>query len=132
VRELRRLQAEQAVLQETLKAGRDEQARIQQEATEAKERVGALREEAAKEEDAIATAGALQHLLRGNVDAAQPFFAQVITLCQLRRTRPGLFPNFETNLSAAIQAQVRQFLARISETPPAALAPGSADPSANG
>ena len=132
VQELRRLQAEQAVLQETLKAGRDEQARIQQEATEAKERVGALREEAAKEEDAIATAGALQHLLRGNVDAAQPFFAQVITLCQLRRTRPGLFPNFETNLSAAIQAQVRQFLARISETPPAALAPGSADPSANG
>ncbi len=132
LQELRRLQAEQAVLRETLKASRDEQARIQQEATEAKERVGALREEAAKEEDAIATAGALQHLLRGNVDAAQPFFAQVITLCQLRRTRPGLFPNFEASLSAAIQAQVRQFLARISETPPAALAPGSADPSANG
>jgi hypothetical protein len=131
IQKLRRLQAEQAVLQETLKASRDEHARIQQEAIEAKERVAALREEAANQEDAIATAGALEHFFRGNLDAADPFFAKVATLRQLRRTRPGQFPNFETGLAVAIQAQLRQFLTRISE---AALAPpalGSTGPSAN-
>jgi len=131
LQELRRLQADQAVLRETLKAGRDEQARIEQEETAARARVAALREEAAKEEDAIATAGAFEQFLHGNPDAAHTFFAKVITLHQLRRTRPGQFPNFETGLSVAIQAQVRQFLARISETAPAAPAPGSAGPSAN-
>lgn len=131
-RELRRLRAEQAGVQETLEAGHDEQARIRQEQTEARARVAALREEAAKQEDAIATALALQHFLLGNLDAAHPFFAQVTTLHQLRRTRPGQSPNFETTLSAAIQTQVRQFLTRICEAPLAPPAPGPVGPSANG
>ncbi len=130
--ELGRLQAEQVALQETLKVGRDEQTRTQQEETKARERVAALREEAAKEEDAMATALALQHFLLGNLDAAHPFFAKVNIVHQLLRTRPGQFPNFETTLSAAIQAQVRQFLTRICEAPLAAPAPGSTSPSANG
>jgi hypothetical protein len=132
LQELRRRQAEQALLEETLKASRDEFARIQQEAAEAKERVAALREEAATQEDAIATTGALEQFFRGNLAAADPFFAKVATLRQLRRTRPGQFPNFETALSVAIQAQVRQFLTRISETPATAPELGSAGPSKNG
>jgi hypothetical protein len=132
VQDLRRLQAEQAVLHETLTASRDEQARIQQEAIEATERVAALREEAAKRADAIATAGALEQFFHGNLDAADPFLAKVAILRQLRRTRPGQFPNFEISLSVAIQAQMRQFLTQISEAPPAAPAPGSAGPSADG
>jgi len=130
--ELRRLQAEQAALQETLKASRDEQARIEQEETEARARVTALREEAAQAEDAIVTARAIQHLFLGNLDAADPFFAKVITLRHLRRTRPGLFPGFETMLSAGIQAQVRQFLSRICEGPLGAPPPGAVGPAANG
>ncbi len=130
--ELRRLQAEQAALQETLKAGRDEQARIEQQQTEARARVAALREEAAKEEDTIATALAFQHFLLGNLDTSDPFFSKVIILHQLRRARPGQFPRFETILSAAIQAQARQFLTRICEAPLAAPTSDSADPSANG
>lgn len=130
--ELRRLQAEQAVLQEILKAGRDEQALVEQEETEARARVTTLREDAAKADDAMAAARALQHLFLGNLDAADPFFAKVITLRQLRRTRPGQFPEFEAMLSVAIQGQVRQFLARICEAPLAAPAPGAVGPSANG
>jgi hypothetical protein len=130
--ELRHLQAEQAALQEILKAGRDEQARIEQEETEARARVTALREEAAQADDAMATARALQYLLLGNLNAADPFFAKVITLRQLRRTRPGLFPGFETMLSVGIQAHVRQFLSRICEAPLATPAPGAVGPSANG
>jgi hypothetical protein len=130
--ELRRRQAEQALLEETLKASRDESARIQQEAAEAKERVAALREEAATQEGTIATAEALEQLLRGNLAAADPFFAKVATLRQLRRTRPGQFPGFETMLSDAIQARVRQFLSRICTAPLAASAPDAVGPSANG
>ncbi len=130
--ELRQLQAGQTALQEILTAGRDEQARIDQEETATRVRVAALREEAAKAEDALATAGALQHFFLGNLDAADPFFAKVITLRQLRRTRPGLFPGFETMLSVAIQAQVRQFLSRICEAPLAPPARGAVGPAANG
>ena len=125
-------QAEQAALQEILTAGRDQQARIEQEETAARARVATLREDAAKAEDALATARALQHFLLGNLDAADPFFAKVITLRQLRRTRPGQFPEFEAMLSVAIQGQVRQFLSRICEAPLAAPAPGAVGPSANG
>ncbi|HZP39430.1 MAG TPA: hypothetical protein VFE48_23305 [Methylomirabilota bacterium] len=130
LQELRQRQAEQALLEETLKASRDEFARIQQEAAEAKERVAALREKAATQEDAIATTGALEQFFRGNLDAADPFFAKVVTLRQLRRTRPGQFPNFETGLSVAIQAQLRRFLTVITEAALAAPALGSTDPSA--
>ncbi len=130
--ELRQLQADQTALQEILTTGRNEQARIDQEETATRARLAALREEAAKAEDALATARALQHFFLGNLDAADPFFAKVVTLRQLRRTRPGQFPEFETMLSGAIQTQVRQFLSRICDAPLAPPARGAVGPAANG